>query len=118
MNIYNFISKIHFTILVLVIALFMISCSVTKPEPVVIVNTKYKLVEIPDRLLTKCSVSVPPPKDLYINSDYIEKEELLTNYILRLLTDLDTCNIKLLSIKNLQTKQKNIYSKKTKKVLK
>lgn len=83
-------------------------CStITKEVPVHI--TEVKVVTIPPELLTECVPSPPPNKETYISSDYMKKEDLLTNYCILLLNDIKTCNDKIAAIKSTSEKQKNIY---------
>jgi len=90
-------------VLMLVVMLLLAGCSNNvKPIKEVVVEYKYKPILLPDNLITDCSVSRPPEKDKYIEASHVLKEDLLTNYVLSLLTDLKNCNVRMKSIRELQ----------------
>jgi len=66
----------------------------------------YKHLQYPDYLLKPCYITPPINKDVYINSTYTDKEGLLTNYVMALLTDLGQCNKQISTLKELQSKYK------------
>ncbi len=87
------------------IILLLASCSSnTKPPAIVKPLYVYKAVTYPEHLLAPCSIPKPMSKDTYLSSTYMQKENLLTNYILSLLTSLDSCNKQITTLRDLQTK--------------
>lgn len=93
--------------------LFLSGCSIiTKEVPVYI--TKTEVVEVPPELLTHIKPSTPPDKQIYLSSDYKQKENLLINYSTLLLNDIESCNVRLDAIKKLNEKQKALYKKEDK----
>ena len=105
------IGEIVFYVVVAFLVLFFLTgCSprvITKYETVEV----YRTLDIPEEMLDNCSVSKPPEKDVYISKTFNGKEELLTNYILDLHTDIKNCNTKLGKIKQLTKEQKLILER-------
>lgn len=90
--------------IILVAALFS-GCSLLTPKPETVTQYEVKVLDIPKTLLLPCPASEPPERNEYAQSTYREKEELLTNYSMQLLTDLKTCNDQLLKIKTIRDSQ-------------
>lgn len=88
----------------------MTGCSpriVTKIETV----TEYKSLEIDPILLQKCSMTEPPIKEVYLNSDSKQKESLLVNNILDLHKDIKNCNDQISRINKLTIEQKKLLER-------
>ena len=92
-------------VFLLCVAFLLQSCGFIKTKTEVVTETKREYVTIPGYLLEPCQVSIPPEKNYYKGSDYQAKEELLTDYSLDLLTDLENCNTQLKGIMKFQDKQ-------------
>lgn len=96
-----------------ILALIMLisGCS-TKPQRVIVKETEYVYTSIPDASLRKCSVTKPPAKQEYLDTDDIGRENLLRSTIVKLYGDLDKCNSQIQSIKDFDTEQQKIIKKK------
>lgn len=92
-------------LLILVMSVLLISCSLLKPQPETVTKYEVKVLDFPAALLEPCPASAPPDRNEYEQSTYQEKEDLLTNYTLELLTDLKTCNDQILKIKTIRDSQ-------------
>lgn len=91
--------------------LFLISCSSTiKPSPVIIVEKELIPLNVPELLLYNIEASSPPNKDNYLELNYKGKEEVLTNYIIKLIGNLDSCNSSISNIRVLINKQNEIIN--------
>ena len=99
-------------IITILLTLFILAGCATHPKEIVVVKTKTVFIKIPNGLLVRCIISVPPPKDIYINSTAREKEDLLTAYILTLIKDSSSCMSKIDAIANWDIRQQDIYIKK------
>lgn len=91
--------------------LSIVGCStLVKNVPIYVTDTK--VVTVPPELLTACVPSPPPDKTKYLSSDYMQKESILIDYSMLLLNDIQTCNDKITSIKDINDKQKALYENK------
>lgn len=99
-------------ILILCASVLVSACSTKPATPIVVTEYKNQVVSIPNTLLQKCTVTVPPDKTLYVNSSDSEKEEMLVTYTQNLLTDLDNCNTQLLQIKSINDQYIDSYTRK------
>lgn len=88
--------------LLLAALLLLTGCSSVKEKAISVKEVEVIKQNTPSALLEKCLVPLPPDKQSYINSDFANKENMLTEYIGRLLTTLRNCNDKLESIKKTQ----------------
>lgn len=99
-------------ILILCVSVLISACTTKPTTPIVITEYKNQVVSIPDALLQKCAVTVPPDKAQYVNSSDNEKEDILVTYTQNLLTDLDNCNTQILQIKSINDQYVESYSRK------
>lgn len=98
----------YFTIL---LAILLVGCSSTK-QPDMIIKNHAVLITVPDVLLVKCEPTKPPQLNNYLDSSYKDKEDMLTNYSINLLSDINKCNNQLSSISEYQTNAaKNVVDK-------
>jgi hypothetical protein len=81
--------------LFLLSAVLAIAGCASAPQERVVIKTEIKTVTIPESMLSVCDVSAPPAKQDYLKLTYPEKEKVLVDYSLRLLTDLRLCNVKI-----------------------
>lgn len=88
--------------LVLAALLLLTGCSSVKEKEVTVKEVEVVKQNTPKALLEKCIVPTPPDKDVYLKSDFTNKENLLTEYIGKLLSALRGCNEKLDSVKKTQ----------------
>lgn len=91
-------------------AAFLSGCSST-PVKQVVEKEVYKSLDIPSTLLVKCSISQPPDKTEYLDSNFEKKETLLTNYSIDLHRDLVVCNEQIRKIRKLTEDQKALLEK-------
>ena len=92
-------------VLICIGVLIALSGCATKPEERIVEKTVYIQVIIPKTLLTKCPVTAPPKRDLYIASSFTDKEEMQTDYITHLLGDIKSCSDRIVIIDQYQEKQ-------------
>ena len=78
-------------ILIVSLVFLMTSCSLLRPEPLVIEKPIYLSKKLPDTLLYDCSIPPPPSKDVYLKSDPTNREYILSVYIQDLLIQLSDC---------------------------
>lgn len=95
---------------IILTVLILAGCGTTK-EIIPAVQTKNVLIAPPDELLQKCEVIAPPARDLYINSTWQEKEELLIVFSTQEMKSLFKCNKMITSLQEWKKKQIEIYSK-------
>ena len=88
--------------LILASLLLLTGCSSVKEKEVTVKEVEIVKQNTPTALLEKCVVPTPPDKEVYLKSDFTNKENLLTEYIGKLLTALRGCNEKLDSVKKTQ----------------
>ncbi len=82
------------------------------PEPASIIVTKVKLLDPPIDLIKKCHITKPVDETKYVNFNFDEKEDSLTELVINLYTDLGKCNNQLASLRGWYIKQKEIYKEK------
>lgn len=99
-----------------ILALFgMTGCGGHANERVVD-NTKVVLVTFPDALLESCGASQPPAVADYVNGTDDDRKRLLVSYTILLQKDIKNCDDRFKQLKQLQDKQKAIYSHQTQSV--
>lgn len=98
---------------VLVLVVLVVGCS-TKPQRVVVKETNYVYTSIPASSLKECSVTKPPSKKEYLESDDAGRENLLRSTMVNLYGDLNKCNSQIKSIRDFNNKQKEIVDKSNK----
>lgn len=86
--------------------LLMTGCGSTK----IVYKDKFIILDIPTLYLNQCNVTKPPVKLDYIKLNQINKEMVLADYSMSLLSDLSECNIQQTGLKDWYTEQKKIYS--------
>lgn len=82
-----------------------VSGCVTNTRHEIIVKNEKVHIPIPSSLLEPIKPLPPPDKDLYINSDCIDKTQLLTNYVIELLKTSKMLNDRLTSIHKFDLEQ-------------
>jgi len=86
-------------LLLMFIVFFVSGCAVVKEKPVVVNEVTVIEDKVPKELLGKCEIPEPPASKLYLESDSINKENMLTEYITVLLRSLKGCSNKIEEIK-------------------
>ncbi len=96
----------------LIFAFILSGCSTIKNKEVekeIVIKTKNVLITPPVEMMVQCQKIEPPPKDIYLQSNYRDKEELLVNLTIKLYAEIDICNTVIKSIIDWTEKQKAIY---------
>lgn len=99
------------TFIIAVSLLALSACATTDVQKEVVVNAKTQLILIPDALLEKCTVTAPPDKEVFVqklNDD--QRLNTMVVYSMDLIKDMAKCNNKITQIRELQNKQKQIYT--------
>ena len=96
-------------VLLTVLVVMMTGCGTNNIKPPIIEPKTY-VVSFPEALLTACVATQPPKQSVYIGSDSLGREKLLTDYTIALLKDLKNCSDQIAELRSLQEKQKQIYS--------
>jgi len=81
--------------------LLLTGCFGSSPRPVYI--TKYKtIIEKPPKALYQDDINIPQPPNptIYVKSNPVQREQLLTQYVIKLLYTIKKYKIKLNSINN------------------
>ena len=73
-------------------------------------RTVTKVVTFPDHLLEPCKAAQPPLKTTYVDATDKEREQQLTDYSILLLKNVKDCDGKITQVRELQEKQKKIYT--------
>lgn len=94
--------------LLFLIPLVLIACA--NPEKETIITTETKYVGIPDVLIKDCLIPAPPNKEKYLKSSLVEKEILLSELYLDVVSLNTQCNIRLSHARDYQEKMKKLYN--------
>lgn len=94
----------------MMLSVLMTGC-VTATETKVARVDRPVLVKIDPRLLEECPIPAPPDRDTYLASDISKRETMLTDNTIVLMKELDSCNKKIIGIKNTQQKMEAELSK-------
>lgn len=89
---------------VFVLTVFIVVGCGSAPIKEVVTETKYRAVTIPDGLLVSCSKPLPPNKDNYASLSVDLREEVLIDYSISLLSEIDKCNKQIKKIATFQAK--------------
>lgn len=89
--------------------LFGLTGCATTPETRTVTEYKIKPIAVSEALLLPCSTTPPPSVDDYLYLDVTDREDLLTNYTISLIKDVELCNNRLRLIKSIQDKQLQLY---------
>jgi hypothetical protein len=98
-------------IFILPLVATLAGCASAPAKPQIITQVKTVVIATPQPLLKPCPISAPPDQSTYMQSDMSGRENLLTNYIVSLLSDLKICNQQIESISKFQQKQIDLYNK-------
>lgn len=71
----------------------------------IVIRKEYVPMTFPEKMLRKCPTTVPPSATVYAEQSIDKKEDVLTDYIVQVLKDIDNCNDQLSEIHQLQAKQ-------------
>lgn len=99
-------------IIFLAFLLSLTGCGFLTPKEVIVNKVKTVIIEIPDPLLTKVDIEQPPDRKEYLSTDYKGKENILINYIIKLLGNLKSYDDRLISIKTFIENEKINLKKK------
>lgn len=87
--------------------IFLSGCQLFKQD--VVVKKETIFISPPKIFLKECIPSKPIDKSSFLALSQNKKEEYLTGYVSDLLMDIDSCNEKIISIKEWDEKMKSIY---------
>ena len=94
------------------IAMSLSGCGLFSKKPevkeIVITQTQYVHPHIPQVLFKPCIPNKPIPVESYLTLSQQQKEEYLTDYVVRNLAVIKDCNTKLTSIEKLLLEQKKL----------
>lgn len=83
-------------IVVLLGIALLTSCAAT--DVITVHDVKYIPIVPPKVFYTQCEIPSPPTIEEYIHKETLERESMLTTYILQLLGTLNECNSKLYNL--------------------
>jgi hypothetical protein len=86
-------------------------CASAPQAPLTVTVVKTVVVATPAPLLRPCPISSPPSEQAYMAEDLPGRENLLSNYVISLLSNLKVCNHQIESISKFQTQQQQLYQK-------
>lgn len=97
------------SIIVLAIMMLGVSgCSTILPKPVIVTKQELVPLSIPEYMTRPCDVPAPPNKDKYLAASFSDRETMLTDYTVDILSKLSECNAKLEGIRQYTDKQEQI----------
>lgn len=99
------------TIFAILFAMLLTGCAgFTEVQKETVKDVRTQLVSFPDSLLEPCKVTAPPNRDEYVlTMNDKQRLDAMVTYSTDLLKDMAKCNNRLVEIRKLQEKQKQIY---------
>jgi hypothetical protein len=95
-------------LIIAAVVLLLTGCPATAP----IIQYRNVLVSPPDSLLQDCKVEEPPERQRYMQSDWPDKEKLLTENIRGHIKNGAVCNVDKASLRRWKVEQEQIYKDK------
>lgn len=93
--------------ILIVSAALLAGCAI-EPQRVVVTKKEVTVIKSPELLLMPCAVTSPPDRQEYVKRSPSKQKNMLTNYSINLLGDLDKCNKQIQDIKDFQIQEETI----------